>query len=111
MFTFDVDLPPWDGRPEIHDVRGGRVMMLDASSYYNNLHTPYRGGDWNMVPIAPNGIPTGYLWMLPYADTNLEDVSTRRAITALKAKATKNTSGYNAQVWADGMTFSVTQNG
>ena len=110
MFTLDLHgLTPTVITLEQSDPRGGPVIDCSSSLRYNNLHVPYRGGDWAMVPIDPAGTPTGYLWCLPYAEDTLADVSTLRAINALKAKATQPVSGSAAQVWADSMTFGVTQ--
>ena len=111
MFTFDAVglMTPTEITHEHTDPRGGRVVDCSSSLYFNNLHVPYRGGDFAMVPIDPAGTPTGYLWCLPYAEDTLADVSTLRAINALKAKATQPVNGSTAQVWADGMTFGVTQ--
>lgn len=110
MFTFDLELPLAFPGVEISDPRGGRTINMGNGQFNNNLHVPYRGGDFNMVPIDPAGAPTGYLWMLPYAEDTLSDTSTLRALSALKAKAA-GTGGSNAQRWAGGMSFGVTQDG
>lgn len=110
MFTFDVDfLTPTVINLDYQDPRGGQVIDCSSSLRYNNMHVPYRGGDFAMVPIAPDGQPTGYVWCLPYAEDTLADVSTLRALQALKSKATQPVSGSAAQVWADSMTFGVSQ--
>jgi hypothetical protein len=111
MFSFDAVglMTPTQITLEQSDPRGGRVIDCSSSLRYNNMHVPYRGGDWAMVPLDQTGTPTGYLWCLPYVEDSLADVSTLRVITALKAKTSQPVSGSAAQVWADGMSFGVAQ--
>lgn len=103
----NIDLMLGNFFPEIADPRGGRVVDVASSLYFNNLHVPYRGGDFQSAHFTPDGQPCGYHWMLPYADDTLTDVSTLHAIRALKDKST-GLGGQNAQRWAESLFMGVT---
>lgn len=94
---------------ELTDPRGGRVINSATQFRYNNMHVPYRGGDFQAAHLTPDGQECGYMWMLPYVEDTLTDDSTLHAIKSLKDRAT-GLGGQNAQRWAPMMTFGVMEN-
>lgn len=97
------------GDVELTDPRGGVVVNTATQLRYNNMHVPYRGGDFQAAHLTPDGQECGYMWMLPYVEDTLTDESALHAIKSLKDRAT-GLGGQNAQRWAGGMTFGVMEN-
>lgn len=105
--TYNADFLAGLFLPEITDPRGGRVVDAASSLYFNNLHVPYRGGDFQAAHKTPDGQDCGYIWGLPYAEDTVTEASTLRAVRALRDRAT-GLGGQNAQRWAGSLMMGVT---
>lgn len=91
---------------EQSDPRGGPVMSVDSSLRFNNLHIPYRGGDFVGAHFTPDGRPCSYLQTFPTNNGALYDASLAAAISHLAATAS-GPGGDNRQTWARGIEMGV----
>ena len=110
LFDYLVSIVGTDSAEAVNDPRGGPAIDAATSLKYNNLHVPYRGGDFQAAHMTPDGQPCSFMWMLPYIEDALTDASSQAALNQLRAKA-QGKGGQNAQRWAQPYDFGVTIDG
>lgn len=106
-FLFENHTPQNIPTPGI-DPRGGKLIDLQNTLFYNNLSTPYRGGDFQARHLDPaTGVPLSYMQSLPGLDVQQNSTALNAVLHGLVSKQQNNPRGTN-QRYYEGMSFGVT---